>query len=152
MGKTKTSLVWAFFTQVEEPTGGHKNSCNLCTYSVEVPSRSKANTSNLMKHVRSVHATALHEEVESRQEEERREKERNRARNPSITDYTLSQSQGQTGSSVSSSSPKVTLTATSSVVGDRTDAFAFAGPSCSKSFICDEQEITSHKDNDLNLK
>ena len=62
MVKSKTSLVWAFFNQ-EEDGDIFKNSCNFCLYSVPVPSRSKANTSNLLKHVKSRHSDVYEAEL-----------------------------------------------------------------------------------------
>ena len=73
MGKHKSSIVWSFFNRTKDPksTKGVRSKCNLCNYSIAIPDPSKANTSNLTKHLVAKHGEAFKEEKDRREEEKR---------------------------------------------------------------------------------
>ena len=78
MGKHKSSVVWFFFNQVSKDPGSNSKAivrrCKLCDYSIDVPDLSKANTSNLKKHLTSKHLEAFQKELNIRAEEEKVQK------------------------------------------------------------------------------
>ena len=102
MGKPKSSVVWAFFTQEEIEESGATvcvNSCKLCSYKQSVPNRSNANTSNLLKHVTSLHNSAFAAEKSRRLQEPSEPVAQRKI-------FTFAVSQSKPGSSKSASSSK----------------------------------------------
>ena len=60
MGRPKVSVVWDFFYQRSEAKF-FINICSLCGFEIKVENRSKANTSNLTKHLQTRHQTEFEE-------------------------------------------------------------------------------------------